>query len=504
MVKVIVKNLHSNIDGFLPEKVTNQLYDTLSYTIEGYHFAEAYQAGHWDGRKRLYHKSGQNFLTGLVSYVREILDANGIQYTMQDTRVMPAPSIDLSLVDVAGPDQPNELWKHQILAVKTAVKKTRGVFQVSTGGGKTSIVAAIIAALGVRPFCFFVLSKDLMIQARDSLEATLLDNNYGRKIEVGIIGDGKCEIKDINVVMVQSAVQALDGEYVPLDDEDRPIKATEVSDMADHKELIVELLNNCQGWYFDECQHLSAPTAQLVSQNTPNAYYRYGGSATPYRDDGAEILIEAVTGRKFVSIPASYLIRSKILMKPKIHVIPINSYQEDQAQAKDKGALTSANYNSIYKKYIVENEYRNLMIVRLTQEFNSQNLSTLILVKQIKHGEILQDLIPGAEFIQGNTSSDIRKAVIDGLRDKSILCVIATSLADEGLDIKTLNTIIVAGSGKSSTRAFQRVGRVLRTFPGKEDAIVVDFWDNAPYVKNHSKRRVKLYEFEEEFEIIKH
>jgi superfamily II DNA or RNA helicase len=505
MVTIKVDDIYSKIEGKLSDTVKDALYDKLAYSMDGYYFSDAYQSGYWDGQSHLFNKKKQSFLTGLLSYAREVLEKYHVEYHISDLREKPIPNMNLSLVDVAGHGEGGELWEHQKLTIERAISRTRGVFEVSTGGGKTIIVAGIIAALEVRPFVFFVLSKDLMYQAQNELEKTILDNNYGRKIEVGIVGDGKCKIRDINIVMVQSAVQALGEEYQGMGDE-YDSKNVNTSEVADHKEEIVGLLHRCKGWYFDECQHLSAPTAQLMAKNSPNAYYRYGGSATPYRDDGADILIEAVTGKKFVAIPASYLIKKGVLMKPKIHIIPINTYEEHikSDEKEERQSALANNYNSIYSNYIVENEYRNHIISRTAKEFMAQNLSVLVLVKYIKHGDILQDMISEAVFLQGSTPADERQEVIEQLRNKEVMCIIATSLADEGLDVKTLNTIIIGGSGKSSTKAFQRVGRVLRIAPGKKDAIVVDFYDNAPYLRAHSKQRIKLYKSEEEFEIIRH
>lgn len=501
MVVIQVGNVYSTIKGELPSYIKRILYDQLSYSLDGYTFSDAYRSGYWDGKYHLFNRRKQSFLTGLLSYVREILQKYNVPHTLNDIRQRPIEEMDLTLVNIGGEDG-GELWEHQLITIERAINRTRGVFEVSTGGGKTTIAAGIIAALNVSPFVFFVLNKDLMYQAQEYLERVLRDNKSGKNIEIGIVGDGKCQIRDINVVMIQSAVRALGEEYIPIDEE---MSVTNTSEVDENRESILKLLNECKGWYFDECQHLSAPTAQLVAKNTPNAYYRYGGSATPYRDDGADILIEAVTGRKFVSISASYLIRKGVLMKPVIHIIPIDTYDSAKKEKDDKHkSVFSNNYNSIYKHFIVENEYRNNIIARIVEDLNSQNLSAMVLVKHIKHGNILHDLIPRSEFIQGNTPANIRQELIDKLRNKEILCLIATTLADEGLDIKTLNAIIIAGSGKSSTRAFQRIGRVLRIAPGKKNAIAVDFYDKAPYLRAHSKRRLKLYESEEEFEIVFH
>ena len=57
-------------------------------------------------------------------------------------------------------------------------------------------------------------------------------------------------------------------------------------------------------------------------------------------------------------------------------------------------------------------------------------------------------------------------------------------------------------AGKSSGRALQRLGRVIRTYKGKKDAIVIDFIDQAPYLLEHTKARIDIYRTEPEFKII--
>jgi len=53
------------------------------------------------------------------------------------------------------------------------------------------------------------------------------------------------------------------------------------------------------------CHHAAAKTVSDTINASPNAFWRYGGSATPYREDGAEILLQALFGRKIVDISAS-------------------------------------------------------------------------------------------------------------------------------------------------------------------------------------------------------
>jgi len=59
----------------------------------------------------------------------------------------------------------------------------------------------------------------------------------------------------------------------------------------------------------------------------------------------------------------------------------------------------------------------------------------------------------------------------------------------------------MGSSGKSSTRALQRIGRVLRPFDGKDHATIYDFMDTAKYLSSHARARKKIYKTEDEFEI---
>jgi superfamily II DNA or RNA helicase len=81
--------------------------------------------------------------------------------------------------------------------------------------------------------------------------------------------------------------------------------------------------------------------------------------------------------------------------------------------------------------------------------------------------------------------------------------LVASKIFDQGVDIPELDALILAGSGKSSGRALQRIGRVIRLSKGKEKAVVVDFFDNCKYLKDHSESRIKIYESEPGFNIIK-
>jgi len=110
-------------------------------------------------------------------------------------------------------------------------------------------------------------------------------------------------------------------------------------------------------------------------------------------------------------------------------------------------------------------------------------------------------MIPNSTFLHGVHSSKQRGVHLEKMRQKEAGVTLATSIFDEGIDVSALDALVLAGSGKSATRALQRIGRILRPYPNKKDAIVIDFMDNYKYLKQHSLKREKIYKTEPKFEI---
>jgi superfamily II DNA or RNA helicase len=131
----------------------------------------------------------------------------------------------------------------------------------------------------------------------------------------------------------------------------------------------------------------------------------------------------------------------------------------------------------------------------------------MVLVREINHGARLAEALSESlgmdvPFLSGKDDSTLRNSVIQDLRDSRCRVLVATTIADEGLDIKPLQGLVLAGGGKCSTRALQRIGRVLRPFPAKKGAEVTDFDDNAKFLVQHSAARLKIYQTEPEFQIV--
>ena len=486
----------SRIAGHLPDDVHLHLDSNLSYVHPDRWFMEKYRRRgkdgkrKWDGIIRLYHRAqGQSFYTGLLSLVCNTLDADNISYQKIDTRK--TPPINLPHLTFTPPKY-FEDRDYQSITVDRSVSRTRGVLKVATGGGKTAIVSQIIGKIQRSPCLFYVLTKDLMRQAHETLSETLNE-------PIGQIGGGKCDIQKINICTVQTAIRALhqgdssfrisDYLYDDEEDEEEAIKACEKN------QAIRDLIGSARVVYVDECHHAACRIITEVLSASPHAYWRYGGSATPYREDNAELVIQAMFGKKIVDISASYLIENGYLIEPYIlfekitHDVPYHSYPK------------------IYAECVAKNEEFNAHVAATAKHLIDRGLSTLILVKQFNQGNLLKSMIPYTEFVTSKMTTKRRNQAIDDLRQKKKLCMIATSLADEGLDVPTLDAAILAGGGASSTRTFQRVGRTLRpdrNSPSPRSKSIVVYYEhsNKMLQKQASKAR-KILKEEPAFHIVR-
>jgi len=489
-VRINIHNCDSYIYGLVPPEVLVALREVLSFRVQNCEFSEKYNTidpethkRQWDGRIYLVRqlKNCIRFSTGLLSKVRIIFDESGLDYAFTDSRTEYGKEIPLELADSF------ILRDYQIPAVDKSVKVQRGIIKAATGSGKTAIAAGIMQKLGLKGTLFLAMSGDLVLQAKDEFARFLRVN--GKPPVIGQIGSGVCDIQDITVCTVQSLCTAFDIKYTKADDDDKT--TNEISEeILQKKEDIRNLIVDSRCIFFDEVQHAACDTVRDIMKKALNARYRYGMSASPWRDDGADLFIDSHFGKSIVDISASYLIRKGYLVKPTIYFIKIETPDG-----------TYSNYQTIYKNYIVNNAPRNKIMAELAKSHEAKGETVLILVQQINHGKMLEKMIEGSIFISGNMPAKKRKIVLDEIRENKRKVVIATSLFDEGIDIKRLNCLIMGSSGKSSTRALQRIGRVLRPFDGKDHATIYDFMDTAKYLSSHARARKKIYKTEDEFEI---
>lgn len=484
MTKIIVDNVFCQLTDIDDKELVKHIDSVLSFWVAGHEYTKAFQKGwwdskenkfkHWDGKRHLLTEK-LRFHAGLLEKVITILKNEGQKVEIIDKRK------EVPFNDPI-PTKNIETRKYQERVLETALREKGGIIQAATGSGKSIMIAQLIANTNVKTMVY-VTGIDLLYQMHEMFEKVL-------KTKIGIIGDGQAIIKRINICTVWTASAALGKKYVPLDDEDYSRK--EKIDTT-NKNKIIKTIKEAELAIFDECHMLATDTLQLINNTSVAARYKYGFSGTPWRDDGADLLLESVCGKTIIEITATELIKDGYLVEPTIHFVNI-----------PKKEKLSDKYPSIYKEYVVENEIRNEKIVNVVEKLIDAGRKVLILIKNLRHGEILLEHLENkfvTYFVKGDVDSEERNRIRKEFNEGKIQIIIASVIFDQGIDLPNLDSIILAGSGKSSTRALQRLGRVLRPAEGKKNAIIIDFIDNCKYLLNHTAERIKIYRTEAGFKI---
>lgn len=411
---------------------------TSTFSVPSADFSDKYRLGEWDGTICLYNKKTNKLPIGLLEKVKSALETRRYRVTITDHRKLP----------IATPKKASiTLRNYQREALKSWVEKDRwGIIAISPGLGKTEIAIQAIADLGVRTL-FLVHSQDLAMQAVERLSRAL-------GIEIGFIGSGEFNLKKINVGMVQTFYQNL--------------KNPQFTKILEETELLIA----------DEAHHYSARSFSAVMQRC-GARYRLGLTATPYREEGDELVFIGQLGDVVYRMSLHDGVEQGWLCKPYFKFLDV----------KDTADTGLDNYQDDYKINIVDNRERNSIITAQAIEYLQDGKSILILVNRIQHGEILQKMIDGSVFLNGGMPKKKRKEMLDRFKAGEIKCVIATSIFDEGVDAPQIDVLINAVAQKSRGKYIQRIGRAMRINRGKEYCRIIDFIDGGIHTRRHSQMR---------------
>lgn len=273
------------------------------------------------------------------------------------------------------------------------------------------------------------------------------------------------------------------------------------------------LKNTCKFVMIDEGQTINDKQWAEVL-DTVGAPYRVALSATPTRTDGGTMLIYAQTGKLAFNTTAD-----KQISQGRLCEMDIQYYPFDHKLYNDNDK--DLNYTEVYTECIVQNEKRNKFIVERILDMLEEERQVLVLIQHIEHGHILKDMLLNAglelddvRFVWGETSDKVRKETINDFRNGKFKVFIGSTIADVGMDIKSISGVVLCGAGNSEITHIQRIGRGARAFDykkawgyepkfirdnnGVKVTKVVDILDiNIAFFKKQSKNR--YYNSIEEF-----
>jgi superfamily II DNA or RNA helicase len=218
------------------------------------------------------------------------------------------------------------------------------------------------------------------------------------------------------------------------------------------------------------------------------ARYRLGLTATPEREDGLTPLLEWYFGPPLAVVTHEDLVAAGVLTLPEVRTVE-TGFTFPYENLDD--------YPWMLQR-LVTDERRNALIVETVAAEAQAGHTCLVLSGRIDHCEELRDRLLEAGVTAEVLTSVVGKArraeLLDAARSGRVQALVATSLADEGLDLPRLSRVFLTYPGRARGRTLQRLGRLMRPHPDKTDAVLFDFVDERVSVlrRQHAERR-RLY-----------
>jgi superfamily II DNA or RNA helicase len=336
---------------------------------------------------------------------------------------------------------------YQQEAIDICLENWRGIVNFATGMGKTLTAIHFIRALG-RKTLIVVPSDSIARQFYNELCECFGDNR------IGFYGGGKKKIKDITIGIAASVV-----------------KATEQFKKEELGCII-----------FDEVHHIAASTFFNIANDLGDVGRIYGLTATDYRSDGKDIMINAGCGKVLIKRDIKWGIDHGFLAKPKFIVREVPTSGIDYKNNKLKS----------YKEHVLNDSVMKAQILADIQQAIANGKSVLCLVDEVAHGAELSQQT-GLPFAQGKDKNSNK--YVEELNNGNIKGLIGTDgRIGEGTDTKRVDVLILANFVASKGPVIQAVGRGLRIYGQKTDCIVLDYIpQGSTMLKRHAEGRVKYY-----------
>lgn len=448
-MKIRVGIIDSLIETDNP-KILKVLSDKYAFHPKGYQYTPAYQRRGWDGKKRFVTPAGR-FKSGLLSNIVRDLGQVGCnpeierEYPKADRKLFKRKIKEFTLRD------------YQENAIIESLTAERAIIKSPTGSGKTLIMASMLTAFPESKITVLFDERGILTQTYEYLTR-------------------KCGFKDIGI--------NLGGDF-----KDGRIMLSTVQSI---EKIMESHLNQSEVLMVDEVHKFCRGEMTVAAiQSFPNARYRFGFTATMPDDLIGEMTLRGAFGDIVETKSTQELISEDKLAKPIIQIIEHNV---DLTEAD-----TNSDYAELYEKFIVNSEVRNGMIVSLCAKVaeSNPNAKVCILVKNLEHLQTLKNSIPNSYSLEGINSLVERKdAILSFIQSKQAAFLIGTKVLQTGINIEEITHLINARGLKDKIPTLQGLGRGMRKSAGKSEVMVYDFYDYIPYLREHSKARIKHYENE--------
>lgn len=366
---------------------------------------------------------------------------------------------------------PLKPYPYQVEALQQLLAHRHAAVEIGTGLGKTLIIRYLTRRLGLRTVVMAP-STSIAQQIFDTMT-----HDLGRKY-VGMFGAGRHDVKKlITVATAQSLVRV---------EKDSPAW---------------EHFSSADVFVADESHLCPAATLSRVCFGLMAAApYRFFFSGTQMRNDGLDLLLDAITGpvvyRKSVKegIDEGYLARLRFTM------MNVTS---------DLGYRTP-DVNEMTRAHLYYNEGVNRKVADTVNRLHKLcGYQVLVLVEELEQFSKLQPMLrceagfahsggSGSEVLAAQFQKSDPDALVARFNDAKLPVLVGTSCIATGTDIKANKATVYLRGGKSEIEVSQgAIGRSTRLHPpiDKTECHVIDVCvGNIDVLKRHADARRKIYE----------
>lgn len=381
---------------------------------------------------------------GLYRYIKELIPDN--EY------------IPLNLPDVKAEKklrwnkEPLEPRYYQQEAFDALIKGKHGAISLPTGSGKSLIIAMLAQHYSL---------KTLIMVPTDNIGSQLYNDltSYFGTHNIGMFGGGKKEYNKLITVAIDKSLLRVEKDTPQWEEFSKT-----------HVVIIDE-------------SHMVATSVQeqVLLSLFVNARYRFFLSATQFRNDGSDLLLEGITNDVLYSADFRKLVKEGYLAEPHFKTLIDNkSYKDvpkDPLRALDKIFYKNA---SIHKTAAT---LANKLV-------NEDNLNVLLMVDRISQFSLLHRYlkIKDIGFAYGNLTKEQKAEIpaefhkldsfeeVDRFNSGKIKLLIGTRAIGMGTDTRPVDVIINLQGGQSDNKFMQLIGRGTRIVKGKTK---FDFYDFA-------------------------
>ena len=312
----------------------------------------------------------------------------------------------------------------------------RNLVVAATGTGKTVVAALDYRRLG-GSLLFVAHRREILEQARRTYREVLGDGTFGELLVAGHAPS--------RWTHVFASIQSLRGIDLPGFD------AT-VIDEFHHAEAVSyrTLLNRLE-------------TRELL-----------GLTATPERADGVDVR-DLFDGRTAVELGLVDSLEQDLLCP--FHYFGVADNTDLSTLEWSRGAYDVAELDNLY----TGNDGRTMLVLRAVRDrvTDVDRMRALGFCVSVAHAEYMARKFTEAGVpslaVTADTATAERLAAAAALRTGEVRCLFTVDLFNEGVDLPTVDTLLLLRPTQSATVFLQQLGRGLRRAPGKAVLTVLDF-----------------------------